>query len=250
MLAEAESAGGMRLKKLLSCSVIAILCLMMTQKGFAANEPVVPPAAAATSASSEQSFLEKYPHLKQNLAPEPNANLYLGLSVGALGVLNNRMLFSANFFQLHYMTEYWDSEILSISYGATTGSPSYVQSNHFIFRSIPKYRINKLLSVGPLFGYEFVSFPEVSAVISNDGFQSKPEPFSSAGLIYGLGFSENFSTDKGYQIKVNQVVYQQNYSTQDAGHGWRYLFDLRSLRTDPTPIKAGMLFLLEVGVLF
>lgn len=233
----------MKLKTLLSLGVI----LMMARSSFAANEPV---PAATPVVSTSQSFLEKYPHLKQNLGAEPNSNLYLGLAMGPLGVLNNRMMFSANFFQLHYITEGWDNELLSISFGATTGSPNYVQSNHFIFRTMPKYRINKLLSMGPILGYEYVSFPAVSAVLFDDGYQTKPEPFSSSGMIYGVGVSENFETEGGLKIKVNQVVYKQSYSTEHAGHGWNYLFDLKSLRTDPTPIKAGMLFLLEIGVLF
>lgn len=228
--------------------IILLMSFILTGTEFAfAETPAVPTPAPS---SSELSFIDRYPHLKQNLATEPEANFYLGLSIGALGVLKNRLLFSANFFQLHYITDYWDTEMLSISFAATTGTPDYIQSKHFTFRSIPKYRISKMISVGPLFGYEFVSFPQVSAVLYDDGFQTKTEPFSSAGLIYGLGVSENFETEKGHKIKVNQVVYQQKYSTEHAGHGWSYLFDLKTLRTDPAPIQAGVLFLLEVGVLF
>lgn len=237
MLAEVEGACGMKIGKV-------ILVIFLTLQFCPAWGAM--PSVGETS----EEFLQKYPHLKANLAQEPDSRLYLGLSVGALGLLKNRMLFSANFFQLHYITDTWDSELLSISFGATSGSPNYVQSNHFIFRTVPKYRINKWLSAGPVVGYEFVSFPAVSAVLFEEGYQTKPEPFSSAGWIYGLGFSENWKTEAGHQIKVNQILYQQNYSTDHAGHGWSYLFDLRSLRSDPTPIKAGLLFLLEVGVLF
>jgi len=208
------------------------------------------PQAPSPSTTLEQSFLEKYPHLKQNLYKEPSSNIYLGFSAGLVGVLSNRMLFTANVFQIHYLTHFWDNEILSISYGVTTGNPTYIQSSHFIFRTIPKYRINRMLSLGPLLGYEFVSFPQITGVLEYKGLATEPEPFSSSGVIYGVGVSENIDTDKSYKIKINQLIYQQTYSTDSAGYGWSYLYDLKALRNDTGPIKAGTVFLLEVGMLF
>lgn len=198
----------------------------------------------------EQTFLEKYPHLKNNLFAEPNSNLYLGFSIGLLGVLKDRMFFSANFFQVHYVSSFWDYEVFSASYGTTTANPSYVQSNHFIFRTIPKFRINDWLSLGPLLGYEFVSFPQIKAVLYDGTYQTKSEPFSSAGMIFGVGASQNFTTEAGTKLRLNEVVYKETYSTKDAGRGWAYLFDDRDLRDDSTPIDAGVMFMVELGMMF
>lgn len=247
--------------------LLSLIFFLIARTSFAADGPAAPPpgsanslvpAAASTApktgpdenAASGPSFLEKYPHLQQNLYTEPNSNLYLGLSVGILGVLENRMIFSANFFQLHYITPYWDNEILSISYGTTTANPSYVQSNHFIFRTVPKIRLGKTFSIGPLFGYEYVSFPDITAELYNNGLNTYPEPFSSYGWIYGLGASENFDSDKSYKLKVTEVVYQETYSTQKAGRGWSYEYDMMSLNLNTAPIKAGTVFMIEVGYIF
>lgn len=202
------------------------------------------------TAPLEQTFLEKYPHLKENLFVEPNSNLYLGFSLGLLGVLKDRMYFSANFFQVHYISGLVDWEVFSASYGTTTANPSYVQSNHFVFRSIPKYRFNDWFSVGPLVGYEFVSFPEVKAVLYDGTYQTKSEPFSSAGLIYGFGASQNFTTEAGTKMRLNELVYKETYSTKDAGRGWSYLYDNADLRNDSTPIDAGVMLMIELGMMF
>lgn len=242
------------------------ICLSMLLLTFALKTVAAPtatptpspsptPAAGAAktvdNAQSDLGFLEKYPHLKQNLYTEPNSNLYLGLSVGILGLVGDRMLFSANFFQVHYLSDYWDSEVLSISYGTTTANPSYVQSNHFTFRTVPKIRFGKTFSAGPLVGYEYVSFPDISTVLTDDqNQQTKPEPFSTSGWIYGLGLSENFESDKAYRWKVSELAYEETYSVNNAGRGWQYLPDLLALRQDKTPIKAGAVLMIEVGIIF
>ncbi len=211
-----------------------------------------PTAKLASPSLLDQGFIDKYPHLKQNIYTEPPSNLYLGFSLGVLGILKDREFFSANFFQVHYLTSSLDYEVLSISYGTTIANPSYLQATHFVFRSVPKYRLSKLFSIGPVLGYEYVSFAKINAVLYNsqNSLQTKTEPFSSSGLIYGLGASENFDWDKSYKIKINQLIYQETYSTEKAGRGWSYLYELQNLRTDVTPIKAGILILVEVGVLF
>jgi len=212
--------------------------------------PSPAPAAPGTGPADDQSFLDKYPLLKKNIYTEPSSNLYLGFSMGVLGVVRDRMFFTANFFQIHYMTSYWDNELLSISYGTTTANPSYVQSNHFVFRTMPMYRISRFLSVGVLGGYEYVSFPQISAVLYDGIYETKTEPFSSSGVIYGFGASQNFESESAYKIKINEVVYKETYSTQDAGKGWSYLYDSQALRADTTPIKAGVVMMIEVGMIF
>jgi hypothetical protein len=213
------------------------------------SSAVVKPPAVIPGIT-DQSFLERYPHLKKNTFAEPSSNLYLGFSVGIVGIVHDRMFFSANFFQVHYIRPYLDYEVLSISYGTTTANPSYVQSNHFVFRTIPKLRVTEHISVGPLVGYEYVSFPKINAVLYDGTYQTKTEPFSSKGLIYGVGASQDFITEAGTKIKINEMAYNETYSTKDAGRGWSYLYDSSALRADATPIKAGAMFLIEIGMIF
>ena len=251
MHASLEVTNGIDMKKWLGF----VLTFLVVIQSYAAEDKALPSLLPSTSKSTEaapveQSFLDKYPHLKQNLYQEPNSNLYLGFSVGLLGVLKDRMFFAANFFQVHYITSFWDYEVLSVSYGTTTANPSFVQSNHFIFRTIPKYRITDHISVGPLLGWEFVSFPQVKAVLYDGTYQTKSEPFSSSGLIAGIAASQNMTTDAGTKIKVNELIYKETYSTKDAGRGWSYLYDNQDLRSDTTPIDAGIMFLVEVGMMF
>ncbi|MGZ3744210.1 MAG: hypothetical protein ACXVB1_09850 [Pseudobdellovibrionaceae bacterium] len=220
----------------------AILTLLHGTIALAAEVKPVP--------AEGESFLDKYPLLKKNLYNEPNSNLYLGFSVGILGIVHDRMYFSANFFQLHYMSSYWDSEILSVSYGTTTANPSYVQSNHFVFRTMPMYRLTRFWSFGVVGGYEYVSFPQISTVIFDGIYQTKTEPFSTSGVIYGFAASQNFESESNYKFKLTESVYKESYSTENAGHGWKYLYDSTALRKDTTPIKAGVVMLVEAGFVF
>jgi len=202
---------------------------------------------ASANVIGEQTFLDKYSHLKENLYQEPESGFYLGLSAGVLGVVSNNMFFSLNFFQLHYMSDRWDNELFSATFGMTTSSAAYLQSNHFLFRTIPKYRWNSFLSLGPLLGYEYVSFPNISVTIYKNGLTTQPEPFSSSGPIYGFAVSQNFKMDSGTKIKVTELLFQENYSTTSAGSGWSYLYANQALRADTSTIQSGTVFAIEVG---
>jgi hypothetical protein len=204
-------------------------------------------AANLTTPQGEPAFLDKYPHLKENLYKEPESGFQLGLSAGVLGVVGNNMFFSLNFFQVHYVSDYWDNELFSVAFGSTSASSPYLQSNRFLFRTIPKYRWSKTVSLGVVAGYEFVSFPNITSTIYKSGLTTQPEPFSSAGPIYGLAVSENFKTDSGTQIKVTEVAYQETYSVTDAGSGWSYLYASPTLRASTSTIQAGAVVSIEVG---
>src|SRR6185437_11023470 len=145
-----------------------------------APAPAASPGAAPNASTFDIKFLEKYPHLRDNVYQEPDSHFYLGLSAGG-GLVQSRMYFSANFFQAHYISDQWDLELFSATYGQTTAQPSYAQSHNFVFRTVPKYRWNDFLSIGVLLGYEFVSFPNVSSTIYKNTQETLPEPFSSSG---------------------------------------------------------------------
>ncbi len=226
---------------------------------------IQPPATPSTTAAgaddskltppiwqnTDTSFLKQYPHLRDNVYQEPDAHFRFGLSAGLLGLVASRQIFSGNFFQVHYITERLDIEGFSVSYAQTTARPSGIRSVHFVFRSVPKYRLTRAVSIGPLLGYEFVSFPDVSAVLlSPQSKVTQPEPFSTAGFIYGLSIAETFKLESGLEIRLTQVGYKETYSVTDAAQGWSYLYASRDLRTDSSPLAAGSVILLEAGILF
>lgn len=200
--------------------------------------------------SFSEKFLEKFPHLKQHIFVEPETNFYFGFSIAPLGILRDRMMLTANFFQIHYLSHFLDLELFSVSYAMTLTQPSYLQSNHFIFRMTPKFRIGKIVSLGPLIGYEFVSFSQITSKLRKNNYETKPEAFSTKGVIYGIGINENFDLESGRKLKISQILYNQSYSTEHSDYNWSYYYDLQTLNSDKGPIAAGFVVLLEIGLLF
>jgi hypothetical protein len=199
---------------------------------------------------AEASILETHAHLKDYLFEEPKSNFYLGFGLTPVGLLRGRMLFAANFFQLHWLSGMWDLELLNASFGFTSTQQTTLQSNHFVFRTAPKVKLFKLISLGPVLGYEFVSFPEVKSRLFKNQFATPTEPFSSGGVIYGFMASETFTYKDDYLIKVNQLVFKQNYSTEKTLEEWYYLYDRADLRADKTPIEGDLVFMIEIALLF
>jgi hypothetical protein len=195
-------------------------------------------------------FLEEFPHLTQQIYLPPRSPFLFSLSLGLLGLLKDRMLFTLNFFQLHHMSDNWDHELLSVSYGSTTTKPSYIQSHHFTFRTSPKWRVINAVSIGPLLGYEYVSFPQIQAQLRKGIYQTDLVSFSTKGAIYGLMVSENIKLDSGSIVRVSQMAYKQTYSTTKGEHDWSYNYEISSLRKDTTPIEGGTVLLLELGIMF
>lgn len=213
-------------------------------------EPIPGRATPPVWTNTDTTFINQYPHLQKNIYQEPDSNYRLGLSAGVVGLVANNLYFSANFFQLHRITTHWDLELLSITYGSTTTQPTDYISNHFVFRDVPKYRWNDFLSFGPLVGYEYISFPNVSTVITKNSYLTRTEPFSTSGLIYGFAVAQTIKTESGNVWRITEVGYQESYSTTDAGLGWTYLYDKSSLRANSSPLAAGLVLTIEVGVLF
>ena len=200
--------------------------------------------------NSDTQFFNQYPHLKDNVYKEPESHLHLGISGGLIGFVANRIFFSANFFQVHYITENWDNELFSTAYGSTTTQPSNVKSDHFIFRTVPKYRFNKYVSLGPLLGYEYISFPNISAVQVQNGKSTRSEPFSTYGTIYGVSAAETFSLEGGSLLRITEIVYQETYSVTSAGGGWTYQYNVPALNTSQSTIAPGVVTSIEIGILF
>ncbi len=196
------------------------------------------------------SIVESYPNLKELTFKEPKSNFYLGFGFTPIGSTHGRTLFGINFFQLHWIRDYWDMELFSATYGMTNGQPAYLESRHFLFRTSPKIRFFKMLSVGPLLGYEYVSFPEINSHLFKVPWATPVEPFSSKGLIYGLMFSETLPVWNDYILKLNQVIMKQTYSTEKTTDNWDYLFDRREVRNDKSAIEADTVLMIEISLLF
>ncbi len=93
-----------------------------------------------TSASG--AFLEdEFPNLKKFVFKEPTPSLYIGLGLSPISLMESKIFFTVNLYQLHYIKDNIDWEIISASYGRTLTQNPLAASNHFTFRTIPKYRV-------------------------------------------------------------------------------------------------------------
>jgi len=202
-------------------------------------------------------FVDDHPNLKKHVFVEPRSDLWLGFGLSPVGFLENRTLHVLSVFQFHWMPRYLDWEIINVSLGLTSFSKeSFARARHFFFRSSPKLRVLGFLSFGPMIGYEYVSFPEVSAEqispLPAPQYKTPLEPFSSKGIIYGAEVSETIRLGTSYYLKISQVVYRQTYSTTTASNGWDFKFDKPELQNDAErkSIRPSYVFLLEFSLIF
>jgi hypothetical protein len=218
---------------------------------WAEKTPPNPSTIAPGAPPADQSFLAVYPQLKNYVYEEPPTGFFLGLGASPLGLLHSRLMFTGNFFELHWIKDRYDIEILNAAYGFTKAQTSEFASTAFTFRASPKYRFFGNISGGPLLGYELVSFPDVGAKIFRSPFiQPQSEPFSSRGWIYGVEFSETWTWGKNSLFKLTEVFYQETYSATTTDHGWTYRYDDSSLQNDQSNIAASTVMMLELSFLF
>lgn len=195
---------------------------------------------------------QEYPELKKFLFKEPKSDFLFGLGVSPIGIANNRFVLSVNFFEFHWRHEPFDVEIFKASFGFGYSQQSYAGSRTFTIRTSPKFTLFHFLSIGPLIGYEYVSFPDVKSTLQYNQFATPTEPFSSLGLIYGAAVSETFPFQNDYLLKITQTVFQETYSTTQAGNGWTYVFEEPSLQNDParTQIKPSLVLMVDFSLLY
>lgn len=197
-----------------------------------------------------QSFLDDNPSLKQYVYQEPTTHFYFGFGASPVTVFHNRFGFDVSVFQIHYMSSKIDWEIFNAAFGFTLPDSTGISERTYTFRTVPKWRLGKSLSVGPLLGYEFVSFPTVTAYLEKGLFTPVSYPFSAGGPIYGFAISETFDAGSDYKFKINELGYMQNYSTTGTSNGWKYYYDQSSLNGDQTPIAPGWVFSFEFSFLY
>lgn len=202
------------------------------------------------TSAAHADYLSDYPHLKQFLAADPHSNFLFGFGVSPLRLTRSKASVAINLFELYWETPRWDIELFSASFGTTLSSEATGKVHSYTFRASPKIRFFKSLSVGPLFGFELVEFPEISARIGRNNLYTPIEPFSSRGLILGGCLSEEFELSNDYRFKLNQIFYVQRYSTSETNNGWEYHFMDPDLNIDRTPVAPGLVLLLEASLLY
>jgi hypothetical protein len=204
----------------------------------------------AIAATCRGDLVEEFPSLKKYTFREKESTLYLGFGISPLSLLGNQLFFTADIFELHFIRSYFDLELVNASFGVSLASNSSMNSKHFTFRTSPKYRVTPTISVGPMVGWEFVSFPGVTDQLYKNNFSAPDEPFSSQGFVFGGEANENFSIGSDYFLKVSQLVYKQTYSVTQTPDGWTYLFDDPNLQANPNTIGPGWVFMLEFSLLY
>ncbi len=195
-------------------------------------------------------ILDEYPQLKAYTFTEPKSHFQLGLGIAPVSFLKSKVYSSFSVFQLHYVRDRIDFEVFNVSVGLTLTGGSDLQSRHFVVRTAPKWRLTEVLSIGPVLGLESVRFPNQKSRQFKAPWATKEESFSNYGMIYGLKVSETFKYQKEYYFKMNQVVYNQNYSVDKTDKDWEYFFADAGIDANRDPIRPGLVLMFEFSLLY
>jgi hypothetical protein len=211
-------------------------------------------ALATASSSRADTIMQTYPDLEKFTYAEPSSKTYFGFGLSPVAIIGSRIGFSLDLFEVHYIKDRWDIEAFSASFGTAFGSQNGAEQ-FFLFRTAPKYRLIKNISVGPLLGIEFVSFENVEAqlnkyVTSTNDLFAPPEKFTSRGVIYGASICETFNFGKSDLIKINELIYKETYGYLGTNNGWQYHFSDDALNADPSPLQPSSVFMIEISFLY
>lgn len=207
----------------------------------------------AASAARAATFVETYPALQAHRLKEPRGPVSFGVGISPISLVQGKALHALSAFQVHYIDSWLDDEIINLKMGLTSISGvSNAGSRHVLLSTAPKLRLSSFLSVGPMLGYEFVSFPEVTAILKKGGLQTQSAPFSASGIVYGVAVSQMFPLSNGLNLKISELFFKQTYATDRTSEGWEYQFDRPEIENDSekTAIKPGYVLMLEIALLF
>lgn len=209
-------------------------------------------ASVLAMSDARAGFLDDFPALSKLTFSESESRLYMGFGLSPFGIMKNKASYSVSVIQVHWLKDDYDVELFNATYGATIASGSPTTNLKTVsFHMAPKLRVFRSVSVGPLLGLEFVSFPDVRARIGNGTFFAPSEPFSTQGLIFGAAFSETFHVGEKGVFKVNQILYKQTYSPLESSvQGWNYYYENNALNRDQAPIAPGWAFILNISYLY
>ncbi len=212
----------------------------------------------------EDPLMTEFPELKKFQFTEPKSNLYLGIGASPIALIGSKVFVSTSLFQAHYISQYWDIELISASVGQVITSNDFADSRHFTLRFAPKFIFMNIfetgtVSFGPMIGYESVRFPSIQAkkvkaipAVGPDPFETQYDEFSTAGFIFGAVLSQTFTLRKDRKFKVSQFFYSQSYDVDRTAFDWRYQFQDERVN-DPAnkqEIVADSVFMLEFAYLF
>lgn len=195
---------------------------------------------------------DEYPELKKHLFVEPKSNFKLGLGVVPLGANANHVYHALSAFQLHWKKNWLDIEILNLTIGLSSiNKDSFSSMRWFTARSSFKVFLFDFISIGPLIGFEWVNFSDITVRLVKGGYQTPILEFSSGGLIYGGVLSQTFKIGKDKLIKISELFYVQTYGTQQTFNQWVYFYQNGALQADPShaAIAPSPVFMLEVAFL-
>jgi hypothetical protein len=206
-------------------------------------------------------IIQDFPELKKFLYQPPKAPVYIGIGVTPLGIMGSKLYFGLNLFQAHYLTSFWDIELLSVSIGQATSNKDFANSRHFYARTSPKIVVMNIfqtgtISIGPMAGVEFVSFSQIPVKKINPNNTSEITPqyedLTTSGFFYGLQVSETFTLAKDRRFKMNQVIFKQSYDVDKSEYGWTFDYQDPSLAlaANKKEFAASTVFLLEFSYLF
>jgi hypothetical protein len=205
----------------------------------------------------------QYPSLKKFLFKPPESNFRFGVGMAPLGLMGSKFLFSLSLFQLHYMTDRWDFEVISASIGKAFSNNEFANTTSFSLKSSPRVKLfsffeTGVFSIGPLLGMEVVRFDDVEVTIkkniggNNFITTTNPVNLSTFGFIYGVSLSQTFKLKSGNQFKVNEVFYSQNYDISKTRFDWEYNFQDQTV-TDPENIQElekSSVFMIEFSYIY
>jgi hypothetical protein len=213
------------MKKLLLTFAIALMTLLNS--------------LGTSNIAQASSFIEDNPQFKRFLFRESDSRFRLGFGLTPFQIIKDKPAFSVSLFQLHFYYTWFAWEIIKASYAMTFGSSPATKIREIVLRSTPQFRINDMLSIGAIIGYEFISFPDVEMRLTKASLNTELEPFSSRGMIYGVSFSENFRILEKYILRAEQLGYRQNYRVAQSENGWTYTLTDSNLNRDRSDMKAG-----------
>lgn len=207
-------------------------------------------ALVGAYAAQGQGFLEEFSGLKEHVSATNRSNIWIGVGFSPVRVLKNNLGYSVSPFQLHFVKTDWEWEVVNVSYGTSFSGDQMAQSRSFLFRTYPQLRLGERFSVGPVLGYEFVSFPHVKSRLTKLDFNTPEEPFSSKGVIYGVGASQKLVQWEDSVLRLSEFLLKQTYDTQTTFSRWKYAFSDPALSGAIKPMDPGIVFMVEAALLF
>lgn len=236
--------------------VAALTCLLLALLATPAHADTAPPAGA----EPEIRLFEKHPALNKYLFEESPSRFTVGFGVTPVSLMKDKFYFGLNVFQVHWMSESVDWQILSAGVGFGFAQTGEARSRHASLRTAPMLRLMDFLSVGPVLGYEVLVFPNLQAKLRQDiavlPLQSEPEPFSTHGIVLGVMASQRLPLEDGRTVRFSQILARQSYFTNRARReGWVYNFapgnaTSPDFREAPDSIRPSLTLTLEVSLLF